>query len=766
MPRQFVNQSFTFVQPDGTTVAARGSGNQHHAVFEDEKGYTIVLDPVSGYYQYARPNADGTSLEPSGIAVGSADPAAAGLTRGVRVAPAVARDLAMRSFAPGARKSRWEERIVQKRNETRAARMAGPGGALFAPPQRQTVGNYVGICVLIEFPDVPATIARDEVDRFCNQPGYSGFGNQGSVRDYFFDVSNERLTYTNIVPAYVKASKPRAYYTNEQIADGVRARELILEALTALQARGTDFSPLTADSQGYIRALNLFYAGPVVNNWSKGLWPHSWHLATERSVGGGKHFFDYQFTAMGSELSLGTFCHENGHMICDFPDLYDYGYESNGVGDFCLMCAGGPEKNPTRVGAYLRRAAGWVVTQTPSAPNLARTLDLDAGDEVIVHRKSTTEYFLVENRFKSGRDAGLPGSGLAVWHIDELGENNHEMGTLQNHYECELEQADGKRDLENRVNQGDAGDLFSAPQRTAFGDTTTPSSRWWDGAPSGLEIHEIGASGRQIALRIGSSEGGGTGGGELAEGGSSPNRAIPDASTAGITDTIAIDRNGSIAAIELEVDIEHTYRGDLMVTLLAPSGVGVVVHNRSGASANDLKQTFTAETSVAMQALLGEEMHGTWTLRVQDLARVDTGTLKRWSLKIRGNATAGPVRLEESPETRIPSNQQTGITRTLSTQAGGVVADLSVEIDLTHTYIGDLVVTLTSPSGVSVKLHDREGSSRDNIVQTFSVANRPALAQMAGTPLSGAWKLRVQDLAAQDEGKLNRWALVLVPRSS
>jgi hypothetical protein len=86
MPRQFVNQSFTFVQPDGTTVAARGSGNQHHAVFEDERGYTIVLDPVSGYYQYARASADGSSLEPSGAIVGKVDPAALGLPKGAEVA--------------------------------------------------------------------------------------------------------------------------------------------------------------------------------------------------------------------------------------------------------------------------------------------------------------------------------------------------------------------------------------------------------------------------------------------------------------------------------------------------------------------------------------------------------------------------------------------------------------------------------------------------------------------------------------------------------
>jgi hypothetical protein len=57
-------------------------------------------------------------------------------------------------------------------------RDAGPAPA---PPQRQTFGDFVGLCLLIQFPDVAGTIPREEVEAFCNQPGYNGFGNNGSV---------------------------------------------------------------------------------------------------------------------------------------------------------------------------------------------------------------------------------------------------------------------------------------------------------------------------------------------------------------------------------------------------------------------------------------------------------------------------------------------------------------------------------------------------------------------------------------------------------
>ena len=74
----------------------------------------------------------------------------------------------------------------QARNSLRAADPEA------APPPGTTVGNYVGLCLLVEFPDVPHTISRQEVDHFCNQTGYTGFGNNGSVRDYFYEVSDIR----------------------------------------------------------------------------------------------------------------------------------------------------------------------------------------------------------------------------------------------------------------------------------------------------------------------------------------------------------------------------------------------------------------------------------------------------------------------------------------------------------------------------------------------------------------------------------------------
>ena len=105
---------------------------------------------------------------------------------------------------------------------------------------------------------------------------------------------------------------------------GRRAQELIHEALAHHKSNGFDFSGLTANSSRFVFAINIFYAGDVVNNWSEGLWPHAHFLGSPVTLAPGKVARDYQITALGEQLLLGTYCHENGHMLCDFPDLYDY----------------------------------------------------------------------------------------------------------------------------------------------------------------------------------------------------------------------------------------------------------------------------------------------------------------------------------------------------------------------------------------------------------------------------------------------------------
>jgi subtilisin-like proprotein convertase family protein len=101
--------------------------------------------------------------------------------------------------------------------------------------------------------------------------------------------------------------------------------------------------------------------------------------------------------------------------------------------------------------------------------------------------------------------------------------------------------------------------------------------------------------------------------------------------------------------------------------------------------------------------------------------------------------------------------------RSLAATSAAKVGSVEVSVDISHSWIGDLRVSLRSPSGTEAVLHDGTGGSADNVVQTFTAATVPSLAAMAGQPAGGTWQLNVVDRQAQDEGKLNAWKVLIKP---
>ncbi len=102
--------------------------------------------------------------------------------------------------------------------------------------------------------------------------------------------------------------------------------------------------------------------------------------------------------------------------------------------------------------------------------------------------------------------------------------------------------------------------------------------------------------------------------------------AIPDAGAA-VTSSIAVaGRTGNApATLKVSVNIKHTYRGDVVLDLLAPDGTAYRLKNSGSDSADDIVATYTVNAS-------SEVANGTWKLRVQDVAAQDTGTLNSWKL--------------------------------------------------------------------------------------------------------------------------------------
>src|SRR5690606_7777413 len=97
---------------------------------------------------------------------------------------------------------------------------------------------------------------------------------------------------------------------------------------------------------------------------------------------------------------------------------------------------------------------------------------------------------------------------------------------------------------------------------------------------------------------------------------------IPDGDTRGLTEMFRIDQRGSITYMQLELQIEHTWIGDLTVTLISPSGTETVLHDRTGSSRDHIDRTYD------IPDVVGERAAGIWRLRVVDYATRDFGILK------------------------------------------------------------------------------------------------------------------------------------------
>ena len=127
---------------------------------------------------------------------------------------------------------------------------------------------------------------------------------------------------------------------------------------------------------------------------------------------------------------------------------------------------------------------------------------------------------------------------------------------------------------------------------------------------------------------------------------SDANLPIPDVGEPVIS-SIDIDEDGTLTELRIQVNISHTYIGDLRVDLIAPDNSVVVLHNNTGGSTDNIVRTYSVHTP-ALRPLLDKPIRGKWQLQVKDTFRLDIGRLNRWRIAAR---VASP-QTEGAPELR------------------------------------------------------------------------------------------------------------------
>jgi immune inhibitor A len=335
-------------------------------------------------------------------------------------------------------------------------------------------------------------------------------GNPNSMASIFREMSYGKLQVTGEVTNYVRAPHPYSFYTAGESGTGMdfpnNTPGLLFDALTVFC--GTDsLTRFDTDGDGYVDGIFLIHAGggaeaePNADRRKDMIWSHKWVLPQPFENQGVKV---YAYSTEPEDGRVGVFSHEFGHVL-GLPDLYDSTYRTEGVGNWCLMGGGswgGGGNKPVRMSCWCLSKLGWIKPRkAKSARYQLGTLESHADNclRVWTGGAQGPEYFLLENRQATGRDSALPGSGLAVWHIDETRSDN----TNPNAYKVGLVQADGKRNLETGANAGDGGDVFpGSSSKKSISGTTTPSTRANNGAPTNVSLTSISMSNGRVAVTI------------------------------------------------------------------------------------------------------------------------------------------------------------------------------------------------------------------------------------------------------------------------
>ena len=256
----------------------------------------------------------------------------------------------------------------------------------------------------------------------------------GSVTEYYAEVSNNLISLTGEVVGPFRMPRKMSEYANGAYGRGdatPNSRTMAADAL-ALANASIDFKPYDNDGNGYVDAFIVVHAGTggEQSGNKSDIWSIKSYLPSETAVDGVKVF---GFLTIPEDANIGVCAHELGHLLFEWPDLYDIdsagdpnniGVVSEGIGNWCLMAGGtwgflpgnAQGTTPCHPSAWCKANQGWVNTIRETENRSLTLRDVKTTREI--HRlwsygdANSREYFLIENRQQAGFDRSLPGPGL------------------------------------------------------------------------------------------------------------------------------------------------------------------------------------------------------------------------------------------------------------------------------------------------------------------------------------------------------------------
>jgi len=487
----------TFQQPNGSTFQARQFGDEYASWFETIEGHTIIKQGDTWYYAAS---ASGARLSASLDAVGSLSVSELSLMP-LHLRPPV--DSAFRV--------------------SRQMRSLRPTG------QKALTHTQYTVVILVEYSDVEFEYSDSSFQSLF-------FGATNSVKEYYLETTYNNFT---IAPAadgqgvandgIVHVTRPVAH-PNLNKADSKAEAAAILglaDSYINFQNFDSNFDGVVTSDELTVMMVLAGYEGSYGGDYTPKVWGHFGYLAaplTLDSVGIEPYamFGERHRSNDGNEhqATIGIMCHEFGHLALGLPDLYDIDGSSGGIGDWGLMGSGSWNTVSGWSGDIPAHLTAWskvaldITTPTDISSSTTGFPVLEGHSNASIVRLwidpyRVREHFLIENRQQADYDAGLPGSGLMIQHIDGSRIDNSD----ESHKWVDIEEADGFDSLDSFAYGGDAGDLYpGTSDNRSFYRISGPSSRDHAGAETGVGITNIPNSGASMAIDITPDTDGGTGG--------------------------------------------------------------------------------------------------------------------------------------------------------------------------------------------------------------------------------------------------------------
>jgi immune inhibitor A len=390
---------------------------------------------------------------------------------------------------------------------------AVPGLLRSGAPLALTTGK--AIVLLVDFTDNVADVTAHPISHYEELMFSADTHVYGSMRDYYLENSYGVFDVTGGVSGWYRMPQTYAYYVDGQRGFGTyprNAKKLTEDAVLAADpyvdfsqydCDGPDGIPNSGDDDGYVDALFVVHAGPGYESTlnPQDIHSHAGYTSYAMPVDG---VLVRRYSMEPEDGNVGVFAHEFGHVL-GLPDLYDYGYDSEGAGKWSLMASGSwglGGQIPSHIDAWGKIRLGFVTPVVPTG-NLIEEAVLKAEVYPVAYKVWTngspgSQYFILEHRRKTLFDFMLPAKGLIIYHVDDsMSNNNSQMcGSGSPHYRVAVEQADGECDLENNNNDGDSGDPWPGTggtynPNTSFNLNSTPNTRAYDDSPTGVSFYNI-----------------------------------------------------------------------------------------------------------------------------------------------------------------------------------------------------------------------------------------------------------------------------------